>query len=181
LKSAAQTNGERERLSRALHVGCGGHKLPEWLPNRYEEVGLDIWPACNPDIVASITDMGEIGTFDLVYSSHCLEHLFPWEVEVALRECCRVLNPKGALLLLVPDLEDVLPTNDVLFEADCGPVTGLDMYYGHAKSIRSSPFMQHKTGFVKETLEDAIRKAGFQTVVVNRIKDYNLMGGGVRE
>lgn len=168
-------------MGRALHVGCGGHALPNWLPNKYEEVGLDINPNCNPDIVASFTDLGEIGTFDLVYSSHCLEHLTPSEVDRALRECYRVLNPKGALLLIVPDLEDVKPTNEVLFEAACGPVTGLDMYYGHAESVKTNPYMQHKTGFVKETLEQALSKAGFQTVVVNRINDYNLMGGGVRE
>lgn len=168
-------------MGRALHVGCGGHALPAWLPGEWEEVGLDINPACNPQIVASITDLGEIGTFDLVYSSHCLEHLFPWEVDMALRECYRVLNSKGALLLMVPDLEEVEPTNEVLFVADCGPVTGLDMFYGHAESIKTNPFMQHKTGFMKSTLEQAIAKAGFETVVVNRIKDYNLMGGGVRE
>jgi SAM-dependent methyltransferase len=167
-------------MGRALHIGCGGHALPAWLPNKYEEVGLDINPNCNPDIVASITDIGEVGTFDLVYSSHCLEHLFPWEVEIALKECLRVLNPGGALLLIVPDLEGVPPTNQVMFEADCGPVTGLDMYFGHAASIKGNPFMQHKTGFVKETLEEALHKAGFAKVIVNRIKDYNLMGGGVR-
>jgi ubiquinone/menaquinone biosynthesis C-methylase UbiE len=167
-------------VKRALHVGCGGHKLPEWLPGEWQEVSLDINENCNPDIVASITDMGQIGGYDLVYSSHCLEHLFPWEVDQALRECYRVLNPKGALLLLVPDLEGVAPTNEPLFTADCGPVTGRDMYYGHAESIKLNPFMQHKTGFVKATLEEALRAAGFETVVVNRIKDYNLMGGGVR-
>lgn len=164
---------------RALHVGCGGHALPSWLGD-WEEVKLDINSDVEPDIVASMTDLGEIGEFDLIYSSHCLEHLHPWEVEKALSEFLRVLSTGGKLLLVLPDLEDVRPTNEVLFVADCGPVTGLDMYFGHAESLKTNVYMQHKTGFVKETLIEALTKAGFTGVVVNRIKDYNLMGGGIK-
>jgi protein O-GlcNAc transferase len=165
---------------RALHAGCGGHSLPSWLPGKWDEVKLDINPACNPDVVASITSLGDIGDYDLVYSSHCLEHLHPWEVDQALSEFRRVLKVGGSLLLILPDLEDVKPTREVLFTADCGPVTGLDMYFGHTESIKTNPFMQHKTGFLKHTLEESLTKAGFSTVVVNRIKDYNLMGGGIK-
>lgn len=165
---------------RALHVGAGGHALPEWLPGKYEEIKLDINPDVKPDIVASMTDMGPISGFDLVYSSHCLEHLYPHEVGIALRECLRVLTEGGRLLLILPDLEDVALSDEVLFEADCGPVTGLDMYFGHRESMKTNPFMAHHTGFTKEILEKALVEAGFTGVVVNRIKDYNLMGGGIK-
>ncbi len=127
-----------------------------------------------------MTDMGEVGEYDLVYSSHCLEHLYPHEVEIALKECLRVLAPEGVLLLILPDLEGITPSEEVLFTADVGDVTGLDMYYGHRESVKTNPFMAHHTGFTKEILEKALIQAGFSNVIVNRIPKFNLMGGGKR-
>ena len=59
---------------RLLHPGCGFAVLPDWLQTA-TEVRLDIDDDCNPDIKASITDMGEIGEFDIIYTTHTLEHL----------------------------------------------------------------------------------------------------------
>ena len=84
-----------------LHVGCGSEPLPAWL-GEVTETRLDIEPACNPDIVATMTDLGAIGPFDMVYSSHCLEHLMPYEVPVALSEFRRVLAPGGVVMINVP-------------------------------------------------------------------------------
>jgi len=158
-----------------LHVGCGEEPLPAWLAD-YTEVRLDIEPACNPDIVASITDLGEIGPFDLVFSSHCLEHLAPHDVGVALSEFRRVLKAGGGVVVFVPDLEDVKPTEDVVYTAPCGPITGLDMYYGLRSALLERPYMAHKTGFVRETLQAAMDAAGFAETSVRRIDCFNLMG-----
>jgi predicted SAM-dependent methyltransferase len=78
-----------------LHAGCGGSALPEFL-DRYDEVRLDIDPEAKPDIVASLTDMGEIGQFDAVFCSHCVEHLYPDDVRVALKELHRVTRDDGS-------------------------------------------------------------------------------------
>jgi SAM-dependent methyltransferase len=45
------------------------------------------------------------GTFDVVYSSHVLEHFAPATAEALLRECHRVLKPGGLLRTVLPDLE----------------------------------------------------------------------------
>lgn len=45
------------------------------------------------------------GTFDVVYSSHVLEHFSPETAEALLRECHRVLKPGGILRTVLPDLE----------------------------------------------------------------------------
>lgn len=162
-----------------LHVGCGGDPRPEWAKD-YIETRLDIDESCNPDIVASMTNMGEIGTYDAVYCSHALEHLFPHEVETALAEFRRVLNPEGFAMVLVPDLEDVRATEDVILQAPCGPITGLDMIYGKRDMLAEKPYMAHKTGFVKSTLDKAFTAVGFSKVATNRLTNYNLLGIGVR-
>lgn len=165
-------------LPRILHVGCGNEPLPAWFPPS-EEVRLDIDPNCNPDIVASITDLGDIGPFDGLFCCHCLEHVYPHEVAVVLSEFRRVLIPGGYAAVLVPDLQDVRATEDVLYESAAGPITGLDMIYGHRKSIPTMPYMAHHTGFTRDTLDEAMVEAGFASTV-KRVTAFNLLAIGIR-
>jgi len=82
-----------------LHVGCGqkhkdrttaGFNRPEW-----HEIRLDIDPKVQPDVIGTMLDMSAVatGSMDAVYSSHNIEHLYPYEVPVALNEFLRVLKP----------------------------------------------------------------------------------------
>ena len=160
-----------------LHVGCGSDPLPDWL-HGFMETRLDINPNVDPDIIASMLDMGDIGQFDAVLCRHALEHLYAHEVPVALEEFKRVLNDGGHLIVFVPDLQDVQATNEVLFISPAGPITGLDLIYGFREAIQTNPFMQHKTGFMQDTLSKALGM--FKEHRVRRIGNYDLMGIGVK-
>lgn len=163
---------------RVLHVGCGGEKLPPPL-DQHEEVRLDADPAVKPDIVASMTALGDIGEFDIIYCSHALEHLYPHEVKVALSEFHRVLKVGGSAIIVVPDLEDVRPTDDVLMGTFENGITGLHMYYGDPREIPSKPFMAHHCGFIKDTMQGVL-EAVFGRVIVKREPHYNLVGVGIK-
>lgn len=166
-------------MKRVLHVGCADHLLPDWcFP--CEEVRLDIDPAYKPDIVASMTDMGDIGQFDGIHCSHSLEHLYPHDIPKALSEFYRVLEPGGWVVIFVPDLEDIKPTEDVLYFSPSGPVTGLDLIYGVRPSVAESLHMAHHFGFVASTLRAAMENAGFGRIEVKRLSIYNLMGAAVK-
>lgn len=167
-------------MGKLLHVGCGGEPMPVWAEGKYEETRLDICPDHSPHIVASMADMGDIGPFDCVYSSHSLEHLVPHEAQQALREFHRVLNDGGAAVILVPDLEGVHATDEVLFDAPCGPVAGNDLIYGLRALLPAMPYMAHRCGFVSETLERGLRDAGFGVVSVKRLENHNLMAVAVK-
>lgn len=158
---------------RVLHVGCGRATLPD-IYNTFDEVRLDIDPDVNPDVVASMTQLGEIGKFDSVYSSHNLEHLYPNEVPVALSEFRRVLEPNGFLIVLTPDIEGLTICGDVLYESEAGPITALDLIYGHRSEIPDNPNMAHHTGFTRDILQDELEAAGFEFVVVGRGSLYSL-------
>lgn len=166
-------------MPRLLHVGCGpkrkdqttpGFRDPAWIETR-----LDIEPSVRPDIVASITDMGAIesGSFDAVFSSHNIEHLFAHEVPRALAEFARVLRPEGFAVITCPDLRPIarLVAEDKLTEpayiSRSGPITPLDMLFGHGASIRTGQvYMAHRCGFTRSSLAKLLHGAGFATVVM---------------
>ena len=162
---------------RLLHIGCGSQPIPDWL-SHFDEVRVDIDPACKPHFVRNMLDLHDIGTFDFVFSSHCLEHLYPYQVTRALAEFLRVLNPSGACLVVVPDLEDVKPDTNVIASTGVGPLCGLDMYYGLHTELEVNPHMAHHCGFVQSVLEMVFKAAGFEHVHVKRAGNYNLVGSG---
>jgi len=165
---------------RVLHVGCSRSPLPEWFPDGAIETRLDVDPDVQPDIVASMTDLGEIGQYESVFASHCLEHLAPHEVPIALSEMRRVLVDGGSAILYVPDLEGLTPTQEVLYEVTLGPITAHDLFYGHADSVKKNPYMAHKCGFTAETLDRALKDAGFSRTKTIRHSHWNLMGVGIK-
>lgn len=169
-----------------LHVGCGplaAEKLHETFRSAdWKEVRLDINPGANPDIVATMTDMGAVQSqsMDAVYSSHNLEHLFPHEAGLALREFYRVLKPCGFALITLPDIEQVAgliasgKAEDTIFMTNKGPITPLDILYGFRPMLASNPFMAHKFGYTAATLEKALKEAGFAHITVERDGECNL-------
>lgn len=164
-----------------LHVGCGAPN-PEKLHRRFRgpgwrEVRLDIDPQVEPDLVADMRDLSMIptGEFDALYSSHNLEHLEPHEVAVALREFARVLKLDGFALITCPDLQAVAvwiadgKLEDVAYTSPAGPISPLDMVYGHRASLaRGNRFMAHRTGFTQRTLGQHLVASGFARAVVRR-------------
>jgi SAM-dependent methyltransferase len=165
-------------LPRVLHAGNGGASLPAYL-GECEEVSLDADPRLNPNIVGNILDLGDIGPFDGIFCSHTLEHIYPHEVSVALREFRRVLSPGGHALIFVPDLEGVTLSDDVIYESPGGPVTAFDMFYGFRKYVAEYPdTMAHRCGFTAKMLEEAIREAGFNRAMTKRLWGWNLLGVG---
>ena len=156
------------------HIGVVEAAFPveEW-----REVRLDIDPGVEPDIVASMTDMAPVAdaTVDAVWSSHNLEHLYPHEVPVALREFLRVLRPGGQLLLAVPDLQAVAKlvaedrVDEALYDSPIGPVTPLDVIYGYGAALAAGQhFMAHRTGFTPKTLGPMLQAAGFEPIMIGR-------------
>ncbi len=170
-----------EQSKTVLHVGCGAfarNKLhSEFLDGTWQEVTLDIDPDVRPDIVATMADMQPVPdeSHDAVYSAHNLEHLYPHEVSLALREFRRVLKPGGFALIVVPDLQAVaqLVANGQLVEpayvSPMGPVAPLDMLYGFRPSLaQGNVFMAHHTGFIGQSLSNALLEAGFAATLAQR-------------
>jgi len=176
-----------------LHVGCGdkevGSGLHEHFKNdEWEEIRLDIDPKVEPDIVASILDMSNIGDnlFDAVWSSHNIEHVFPHEAPKALSEFYRVLKIGGFMLISAPDIQEVAEyickkgLEAPIYNSPSGPIAPIDILYGHIDSIkRGSIFMAHKGGFTANTLSQKMKAVGCLGIRVHR-EGVNLTAVGYK-
>lgn len=167
-----------------LHVGAGSStpdKLPKVFKN-YHEVRLDIDPRCKPDIVSSMTRMKLVDdkSVDAIWCSHALEHLANHEVQPTLREWIRVLKDDGFALMTMPDLQQAAKMiaegrlTETIYESPIGPITPLDMVFGHSGSIeRGHLNMEHRTGFTEERLAYELHSSGFE-FLRSWMKDLNL-------
>ncbi len=161
-----------------LHVGCGPKRKDQTTPvfqkDNWEEITLDINPKCNPDIISSITDMSMIedSTFDAIYSSHNIEHLYMHDAVKAVNEFKRVLKDTGYVLLICPDLESVCKA--VIEKGALTPlyytdkekklyVSPIDILYGWRAAIQNGDYyMAHKSGFTDKILIELFKQAGFK-------------------
>lgn len=139
-------------------------------------VRLDIDPRTHPDIIGTMTNLGDIGPYDAVACNNALEHLYPHEVGAALRGFHRVLKPGGHAVIQVPDLEGVSPTEEIIPEIG---MSGLHLYYGDPARLEEFPYMAHHCGFVEATLRRVLESAGFKTMT-KRLPCHQLMGIGVK-
>ncbi len=89
--------------SNYLNLGCGHRFNPAWTNVDFISTGKNV-------VVADLTEGIPFpdASFDFVYHSHLLEHFSKNKAEPFLRECCRILRPKGILRVVVPDLEQIV-------------------------------------------------------------------------
>lgn len=135
-----------------LNLGCGFTTLPGF-------INVDKLRARHIHYVRAVTNLRPFAddSVDLVYVSHCLEHVTHRKTNDVLAEWRRVLRPGGILRIGVPDF-------DVL----------LDAYFHSGKDIESiQPFLmggqdyqlnQHLIMFTERSLRDRLLGVGFQEV-----------------
>lgn len=162
-------------MKTVLNVGCGGSPIDHsfFPPNQWREVRLDIDPNVKPHIVASVLEMGNIGQFDAIYSSHNIEHVYSHQVPILLSEFFRVLKPGGKAVITCPDLKAVAAhigssgLEVALYESPAGPITALDILYGHRGMVATgNEFYAHKTGFTAYTLGEKLKAAEFVNIEI---------------
>jgi predicted SAM-dependent methyltransferase len=97
-----------------LNLGCGSRFHPAWTNVDFQMSGRGV-------IVHDLNQGIPFpdGSFEVVYHSHLLEH-FPRErAPYFLKECYRVLQPRGIIRVVVPDLEQIARTYLEALEKAC--------------------------------------------------------------
>jgi predicted SAM-dependent methyltransferase len=153
-ESSTQTPPPAERR---LHLG--GKDVKEgW------EI-LNIQDAEGVDHVGDATDLSrfEDNTFTELYASHIAEHLdYTGQLQAALQEWFRVLQPGGKLYLAVPDLEMLakilLAKDQTTLEQRMHVIRMI--FGGHV-----DPYDYHVMGFTQELLAMYLSGVGFKNII----------------
>lgn len=147
-----------------LDLGCGEHtvEMKDGTPVRFDmrdDVGADY--RGDVRVLPFKTE-----SFDVVYSSHTLEHFEQKQIGGVLDEWLRVLATGGELRLIVPDLafaaQQILDNG---VSADAWKVL-----YGEQKDRTDF----HKTGFTKQSLEALLKSKGLEIIRIWQEPPFNL-------
>ncbi|WP_346016216.1 methyltransferase domain-containing protein [Bradyrhizobium sp. C-145] len=169
------------KMKRLLNAGSGpgtAQRIARMIVDHgWEEIRFDIDPDVKPDVLGSILGLSgafESQSFDAVWSSHVLEHLYAHEIYPTLRQFHQVLKPGGFALIMSPDVESIAQfivehgIAAIAYHSPAGPIRPLDMLYGHSRAIEEGRVhMAHRTGFTAERLGNLLLMAGFPTVSVS--------------
>jgi ubiquinone/menaquinone biosynthesis C-methylase UbiE len=166
-----------------LHVCCGPKdeiQIKGFNNDSWKEIRFDIDKNFKPDIEGTLTDMSlvETGSVDAVYSSHNIDQIYPHEVRITLKEFYRVLKDDGIVVIICPDLQTVCEAVvqdkllEPLYESSAGPISPIDILYGHRKFIaQGNEYMAHKGGFTYSALNASFFEVGFKARYGGRFSD----------
>ncbi len=175
-------------MKRFLHVGAAGvgedYIGRGFKDGTWEEVSFDLDPSSKPDILGDMTDMKAVPSvsFEGIFTSHTIEHLYPDDVRRSFQEFYRVLVPGGLAVIACPDLEAAAQeiVNGRLLEpayhADGTPIAPIDLLYGWRGFLAQKEkreFMVHHTGFTLPVLLKSLESVGFVSVAGRRL-NYEL-------
>lgn len=174
-------NKKEQPAKKAIDIGFGGHKR-EW--DGYRTYTTDIRPDTKPDYVMdSLLLNFPDGEFDIVASSHHLEHLGRLDQEKVWSELFRITKPGGKCEHIVPNAEwaaqkliDVEDGRDDGGYEDCANVfLGAQEYHGYARHLNAHYMLY--TPRIGRTLAE---NAGYVDVETEDYRDrpelgYNLV------
>lgn len=159
----------------ALDLGAGGRRR-EWPGHR--TYTLDIRPDSKPDYCQDTRQLNfPDGHWDLVASSHHLEHIGRWDQETVWREMARVLKPGGEMEHIVPSLEwagQKIAENEI-DEHVLNVLYGAQEAHGYERQ-----FNLHYFGYTKAIARALAEQAGLVDVTCEDWRDrpelgYNLI------
>lgn len=144
-----------------------GREEESYRTNEGTVLRVDIRDEVKPDFRCDIRKTPfATGEFDLVYSSHTLEHFSREEVHEVVAEMIRLLKPDGELRLVVPNL--AWAAQHIMNKEIDSMV--MNVLYGEQTFEEN----YHKCGFTQEMLEQLLKQAGFKKFVF-QAENFHLM------
>ena len=157
---------EKDEEKKALDIGCG-RRHRHW--EGYKTYRLDIRPEVEPDFCQDAVNMNlPDNYFDLVASSHFLEHVGRWDQEKIWRNIYRICKPGGKIEHIVPSIEwAAWKIKEGEIDEDVMNVLyGAQEAHGYERI-----YNLHYFGYTKELAKKLAEEAGFVDVEVRDWRD----------
>lgn len=136
-----------------VDLGCGPEE-DSYVTPEGPVVRVDIRDEVKPDYRCDLRTLPfKTGEFDVVFSSHTLEHFSRTEVDQLMKEWTRILKEDGEMRLVLPNIE--WAARHILNgEVDADVINVLYGAQTYAENF-------HKMGYTPQMLEQLLRKWGF--------------------
>jgi predicted SAM-dependent methyltransferase len=147
-----------------LDLGCGeiATVLKDGLPVR-----VDMRDDVNADYRCDVRSLPfATESFDVVFSSHTLEHFEHKQISSVLDEWVRVLKPGGDMRLIVPDLSVAAKQ---LLDGNISQDTW-NVLYGE----QNERWNFHRTGFTPKILQELLESKGLKIQKIWQEEPFNL-------
>ncbi len=161
---------EDDRLV-AIDLGAGGQKR-EW--DGYVTESTDIRPGIDTDYVQDTTALNfPTGSYDMVASSHHLEHLGRFDQEKVWEEMFRILKPGGKMEHIVPNIQWAAEhvVDGKMDEHIMNVFYGAQEYHGYKREYNT-----HFFGYTPEVARELAEGCGLINVEVKTYKENPELG-----
>jgi predicted SAM-dependent methyltransferase len=114
-------------------------------------------------------------TIPAIYSSHFFEHLTKADSEALLKECFRVLKPRGTIRVVVPLLEtEVKKIKEAIALYDGGDSTQIQKYVTCDNAGFVNAYNNHRSMYDFQDMHAALSRAGFVEIECCSFGEGNL-------
>lgn len=157
---------------RKLHLGSGNNILPGWLNSDLKSWGGRIY--IDARFPLPFTD----NTFDYIYSEHMIEHIHLKTACYFLKECHRVLKPRGSIRVATPDFDFLI----ALYQNEKTDVQKRYIEWASSKFLKNDRWNKdiyvinnfvrdwgHQFIFNFDALQQSLLEAGFTTVEKKKV------------
>jgi predicted SAM-dependent methyltransferase len=181
-RTGSHSNSIAQRESLKLHLGCFDKAIPGWINT---DITPHIFVSRIPGLAILLYKSGLLShqrykqhkdkifrnvfyldvrrrfnfndcTFDYVFCSHFIEHLYPDDAKFCVKQVFRVLKPGGIFRVIVPDLDKIVDEYKPQFSEDF-------CYYIFEARHRSDKD-RHHWHYNELSLTKLLREAGFNKV-----------------
>lgn len=131
-------------MSLRLNIGSGQR------PFKSPFINVDVNPRWGPDVVANGASMPMFAdnSADLIVSHHNVEHYGCGEAWSMIQECHRILEPRGSLLIFVPDMRELA---DMWIEGKLSDQVYFTNVYGAFMNHEGD---RHRWGYTRRTMAE---------------------------
>lgn len=159
-----RTEEELSKLQK-INLGSGENQAPEY-------INVDLRADCKPDLVCDVRKLPfEDERFNMVFSSHTLEHISYLETRATLKEWVRILKRAGVIKIIVPNIKEAMKYVETEYY---GTTLGI-LYGGQDYDLNF-----HKTAFSPSYLKGLLEEQGIEVITVFE-GGYDLVVEGVKK